>query len=113
MFDVILNKIKTAVDESVIHKLQNPTDECVVVKIEPKSYDGTVCDSLVRVVCVFKTYERTLECFDKICDALYELPEEDTEVLDVVLENTVIKYDTVTGMSRILGDFSIFTEGAE
>ena len=50
MFDVILNKIKNAVDESVIHKLQNPTDECVVVKIEPKSYDGTALSSDFQIL---------------------------------------------------------------
>lgn len=113
MFDVILNKIKDAIPESVLDRLHSATDECVIVQIEPKSYDGAVCDSLVKVMCIFKTYERALECFDKVCDALYSLPEEEGEVFDTVLENTVIKYDTATGMSRMIGDFSIFTEGME
>ncbi len=113
MFDVILNKIKDAVDRSVLDRLEKVNEECVIVNIEPQSYDGTVCDSTVKVVCVFKSYEASLDCFDKVCDALYSLPAEDGEVLDTVLQSTVIRYDTVSGMTRLLGEFSVFTRGEE
>lgn len=113
MFDTILNKIKDAVDKSVLRKLERADEECVIVNIEPQSYDGTVCDSTVKVVCIFKTYEGALDCFDKVCDALYSLPEDDGEVIDTVLESTVIRYDTASGMTRVLGDFSVFTAGEE
>jgi hypothetical protein len=37
---------------------------------------------------------------------------EDNEILEISLEGTVIKYDTVSGMVRLLGSFAVYTEVA-
>ncbi len=110
MFDTILNKIKECVDLPTSERLTSIGDESVIVKLTPKSYDGSVCVSRLEVVSVAKSYERALVCFDKICDGLDTLPSEDNDVLDVTLDSTVIKYDTVSGMTRLFGIFKCYTE---
>lgn len=110
MFDVILNKIKECAQAQVLSRVSELDKESVIVKLEPSSYDAGVCVSRLELVCVAKSYERALLCFDRICAGLDELPAEAGEVLDIELKSTVIKYDTVSGMTRLLGVFDAYTE---
>lgn len=110
MFDVILNKIKECVSSEVSDRLYDINGESVIVKLTPQSYDGSVCISRLQIVCVARTYERALVSFDAICQGLDSLCDEENEVLEISLESTVIKYDTVSGMTRILGELKCYTE---
>ncbi len=110
MFDIILNKIKECVSEQVLPRPYDTRKESVIVKLEPQSYDSGVCKSKLEVLCVSKTYERALLNFDAICQGLDTLPNEENEILEIELKSTVIKYDTVTGMTRLLGVFETYTE---
>lgn len=110
MFDTILNKIKECVEVPVDERLKSISGESVIVRLVPKGYDGSVCVSRLEVVSIAKSYERALLCFDRICDGLDSLPSEDNDVLDVSLDSTAIKYDTVSGMTRLLGTFKCYTE---
>ena len=110
MFDVILNKIKECAQAQVLPHLDEIDKESVIVKLEPSSYDSGVCISRLELMCIAKTYERALLSFDRICQGLDALPAEAQEVLDIELKSTVIKYDTVSGMTRLLGVFDAYTE---
>ena len=110
MFDVILNKIKECVSSEVSPRLGELNKESTIVKIAPQAYDRGVCTSRLEVMCIAKTYERALLSFDAICEGLDALPEEENEILEIELDSTVIKYDTVTGMTRLLGVFKTYTE---
>lgn len=112
MFELILNKIKECTSCPTSMRLEAIDKECVIVKLEPQSYDGSVCASRLEIVCVAKSYERALESFDNISTGLYELPDEENEVLEITLDSTVIKYDTVSGMTRLFGVFKVYTEVA-
>ncbi|MBO5374623.1 MAG: hypothetical protein J6A54_04160 [Clostridia bacterium] len=110
MFDVILNKIKECVSSEVSQRLSEANKESTIVKIAPQSYDRGVCLSKLEVMCVAKSYERALLSFDAICEGLEALPIEENEILEIELDSTVIKYDTVSGMTRLLGVFKAYTE---
>lgn len=110
MFDVILNKIKECASTAVLSRAKDANEESVIVKLEPISFDAGVCNAHLEILCVAKSYERALLSFDRILEGLDALPEESGEVLDIELKSTVIKYDTVTGMTRLLGVFDAFTE---
>ncbi len=110
MFDIILNKIKECTDNRVLTRPYEVSGECVIVKLEPQAYDNGVCTSRLEILCIAKSYERALLSFDKISQGLDELSTEENEVLDIDLESTVIKYDTVSGMTRLMGVFSAYTE---
>lgn len=110
MFDAIINKIKECVNSEVSDRLNDISRDSTIVKIQPQAYDEGVCTSKVDIICVAKTYESALLSFDAICDGLDSLCDEDGEVLEISLESTTIKYDTVSGMIRILGVFSCYTE---
>lgn len=110
MFDVILDKIKECSGIEPTNRLKKLDGESVIVKIAPKSYDGSVCESSLEVVCVARDYDTVLERFDAICEGLDSLCDTDSEVLEVSLSNTAIKYDTVSGMTRIIGVFKCYTE---
>lgn len=110
MFDKILEKIKECSRTEVGDRIHEINKESVVVKIEPMSYDGTVCISKLELICISRTYESSLLSFDRICEGLDELPDEESEVLDITLESTAIKYDTVSGMTRLHGVFKCYTE---
>ena len=110
MFDVILERIKQCSQAQVSDRVHDASSESVIVKLTPQSYDGSVCQSRLQIVCVSRTYERSLVSFDAICQGLDALCDEDNEVLDISLESTVIKYDTVSGMTRILGELKCYTE---
>lgn len=110
MFDVILNKIKECANTPLLSRAEAVDKESVIVKLEPCSYDSGVCLSRLEVLCVAKSYERALLCFDRISEGLDALPDESGEVLEIELKSTVIKYDTVSGMTRLLGVFDAYTE---
>lgn len=110
MFDVIINKIKECAGTEVGDRLHTAIRDSVVVRLQPCTYDGCVCHSKLQVVCVAKTYDSALVRFDAICDGIDTLPDEEGEVLEVTLSQTVIKYDTVSGMMRIIGTFDCYTE---
>lgn len=110
MFDVILNKIKECAEAELVDRVKDTHKECVIARLEPKSYDEGVCHSRLEILCVSKTYERALLSFDSICKGFDELPDEENEILDIDLKSTVIKYDTVTGMTRLFGVFDAYTE---
>lgn len=110
MFDLILNKIKECVNQEILDRPKRADRECVIVKLQPQSYDEGVCLSRLEILCVGKTYEKALLDFDAICKGLDSLADEENEVLDIDLKSTVIKYDTVTGMTRLLGVFDAYTE---
>lgn len=110
MFDVIIDKIKECSSSEIADRPHDITKESTVVKIQPQSYDEGVCISKLDVVCISKAYETALFSFDRICQGLDELCDEDGEVLDISLSSTVIKYDTVSGMVRIIGTFDCYTE---
>lgn len=110
MFDIILEKIKTCVGSNVTDRIYSIDADSTVVKITPKTYDGTICKAELSVICIAKTYASALESFDKICDGVCMLPSEEGEILEINLKDTVIKYDTVSGMTRVMGIFDCYTE---
>lgn len=110
MFDAILNKIKECAPSPVRERFKRVGEECVLARIMPKSFNGVLCESRLETVSIAKTYESALESFDKISDGLLELPSEDNDVVGVELKNVYIKYDTVSGMTRLFGVFECYTE---
>lgn len=110
MFDEIIDRVRECSAGDVSDRLHDINSESTIVKIQPQSYDGCVCASKVDIICIAKAYESALIRFDAICEGLDALESEDNEVLEISLENTVIKYDTVSGMVRILGTFKCYTE---
>lgn len=110
MFDEIIARVKECTSGNVGDRLHDITDESTIVKIQPQGYDGCVCSSRMDIICIAKTYESALIRFDAICEGLDALCDEDNDVLDITLESTVIKYDTVSGMVRILGILKCYTE---
>ncbi len=112
MFDKIIDRIKECTGVSVRDRLCEMDKSEVVCKISPKKYDSGICSSVLNLTCSAVTYAEALICFDKICTGLDALPMEDNEILEISLEGTVIKYDTVSGMVRLLGSFAVYTEVA-
>lgn len=110
MFDAILNKIKECAEAPVRERLGKIGEECVLVKLTPKDFNGVLCESRLECISVAKSYEGALASFDKISDALLELPSEDNDVVSIELDNVYIKYDTVSGMTRLFGIFKCYTE---
>ncbi|MBQ8738736.1 MAG: hypothetical protein IJZ04_09930 [Clostridia bacterium] len=110
MFDKIIDKIRECSGLSVHDRLYDLERGEVVAKIMPKEYDSGVCASVLHLTCSGLTYAEALICFDKICTGLDALPSEDNDILEISLEGTVIKYDSVSGMVRVLGSFAVYTE---
>lgn len=110
MFDAILNKIKECAGAPVRERFKKMGEECVLVKLMPKAFDGALCESRLETVSIAKSYESALESFDRISDALTSLPSEDNDVVSIELKNVYIKYDTVSGMTRLFGVFECYTE---
>lgn len=112
MFDSILNKIKECASVPVKERFGKIGEDCVLVRIMPKDFDGVLCRSRLETVSIARTYESALESFDRISDALLNLPSEDNDVVSIELKNVYIKYDTVSGMTRLFGVFECYTEVA-
>ena len=110
MFDAILNKIKECANAPTKVRLDKMGEECVLVKLTPKDFNGVLCESRLECISVAKTYEGALESFDRISDGLLTLSSEDNDVVSIELENVYIKYDTVSGMTRLFGVYRCYTE---